>query len=47
MLWKGVSVHSKRKQSHYVKVKMTKILFQQENNETGLENVINKVATFK
>lgn len=30
-----------------MKVKMTKILFQQENNETGLENVINKVATFK
>ena len=47
MPWKGISVHSKRKQSHYVKVKITKISFQQENNETGLENVINKVATFK
>lgn len=30
-----------------MKVKITKIMFQQENNETGLENVINKVATFK
>lgn len=30
-----------------MKVKIIKIMFQQENNETGLENVINKVATFK
>lgn len=36
-----------REESYYMKVKITKILFQQENNETGLENVINKVATFK
>jgi hypothetical protein len=47
MQCKCISFPSKRKESHYMKVKMTKILFQQENNETGLENVINKVATFK
>ncbi|GAB1286773.1 E3 ubiquitin-protein ligase UBR1 [Apodemus speciosus] len=41
-------IHSKRRKKSSPKGKNDKkMLFRQENNETGLENVINKVATFK